>query len=144
MDTLLNLGDQYVTCRYVWHCRRGAVLFALSLLPTEYMYSFHTTLRFPTSRKVLCASVQQWSACFSLPLGGTILQRIRLCSLVLQWCHTYWTTWENTAKGFRRCRSWPGFRTDVVCFVVRPLGMENIFCSHAYIISVARPLRPTE
>jgi hypothetical protein len=43
---------------------------------------------FPTARKVLlCASVQHWTACSSLFLGATILLRVLLCSLVLQWCH---------------------------------------------------------
>jgi len=45
MDTLLNLVCQYDTCRYVWHCSRGEVLFALSFVPTEYMYSVQPTLR---------------------------------------------------------------------------------------------------
>ena len=88
---------------------------------------FTLLFAFRTARKGLCASVQQWTACSSLPLGATIFQRVRLCSLVLQWCHTYWTTWENTANGCRGCRSCPGFRTDVVCFVVRPLAIVIIF-----------------
>ena len=84
---------------------------------------FNLFFAFPIARKVLCASVQQWTSCSSLRLGATILNRIRRCSLVLKWFHTYWTTWENTTIACREYRSWPGFRTDVVCFVVRPLAI---------------------
>ena len=80
MVTLLNLGCQYVTCRYVCPCSRGALLFALSLVTTEFMYSVHPNLRVSYRQKsrlcILARRCYNLTAYPHLFLGATMVSHV--------------------------------------------------------------------
>ena len=88
-DTLLNSGCQYVLYRYVWRCSRCEVLFAFSLIPTEYMFILHSfSILLDDRSKTFCKTLLPHSAIQSfliqMRISTPVLNPLRTIRIVGQ------------------------------------------------------------